>query len=647
MKIQTLARQRTQDHAPEGVGSLIRIVLVALTVTLGLQVIRVFLPMVFDLGERSGTTSSAMKAGALGVLVFLTPVLTPLVRRLLGARASLVATLSALVGLRIVIQVIHPVPLWLSTAATVVTLLGLTLLLLAMQMGGGVLGGYQFVVGSITGLTIDAGLRSAYRSWDYSWQEGAVPLLLAALIGGVMIVALASQTRELTARLEGRAGGAVVGAVVGPFLFLHVLFLQSVAFVSSSGHVSLPAAATVVLAGDAVALGVALWVRGRDSSVLTRLVAGAALVVLAYLLRQVSGAALLGVVVACDGVAAGLFTMALAPRQGRVDGTVWRTSMALALGMLMFMLFLVLYQIGYRVALPFPNSILAPLAALTIFLAARKAPEPRVASHGAPLRLLAGVPLLLLLIPAGMVVTRSDPVVAAGNGSSFRLVSYNAHLGLGPDGQLDLEEVARVILEQHPDVVALQEVVRGWPGAGGLDLAQWLSNRLRMRYVYAPAADDQFGNAILSALPIREAEGIFLPKPTSAMRRSFLRTVIDLGGGHTVTVVDAHLEGGEPALSVQVDSLLRALAGAPNTVVAGDLNMQPENPNRPQFEAAGLESAQDVAGQSQQSTAAVPKFKGDRVDWIFGTADLSFSSFQIGRHTTSDHRPLSVTVRVG
>jgi len=154
---------------------------------------------------------------------------------------------------------------------------------------------------------------------------------------------------------------------------------------------------------------------------------------------------------------------------------------------------------------------------------------------------------------------------------------------------------------------------------------------------------------ILSRLPIRESHGILLPKPTAAMRRSYLRTVIDIGEGHLVTVVDAHLEGGEPLQRTQSESLLDGLAGVPSMVVAGDLNMQPDKANRSLYDAAGLSSAQDLAGQGDLSTAAKAKFRGDGVDWIFGTPDLSFASFVIGEHTTSAHRPgpacLSVLTR--
>lgn len=74
--------------------------------------------------------------------------------------------------------------------------------------------------------------------------------------------------------------------------------------------------------------------------------------------------------------------------------------------------------------------------------------------------------------------------------------------------------------------------------------------------------------------------------------------------------------------------------------------MQPDDPDRARFDEVGLVSAQDSAGRGRASTAAEPKFAGDRVDWIFGAADLLFSKFHIGRSRASDHLPLAVTVVV-
>src|SRR6266542_6450273 len=221
------------EQARGDTGSLSTVALVALTVTLSLQVARVFLPMVFDLGERSGTASSAIKAGALALIVSLAPAIAPVVRRSLGARTSLVTTLATLPGLRIVIQLIHPIPLWLSTTTMVVALLGLALLLVAMKSGEGATGGHVFVLGSLTALAIDTGLRSAYLTWDYAWQSGPVPFLLAMIPGAILVLALARRAGALSA--QGGVGSARTAALVGPFLFLHMLFLQNAAFLSSSG----------------------------------------------------------------------------------------------------------------------------------------------------------------------------------------------------------------------------------------------------------------------------------------------------------------------------------------------------------------------------------------------------------------------------
>jgi len=196
--------------------------------------------MVFDLGERSGMASGAVKAGALAIMVFLAPLIAPVLPRSLGGKTALVTTLSTLASLRVVIQLVHPIPLWLSTVAMVIALLNLTLLLVAMKSREGIARGHEFALGTLAALAIDTGLRSAYWSWDYAWQSGAVPILLAVVLDALVLLACAGQAKDLSARGEVGHGKSRVAALVGPFLFLHVLFLQNVAFISSSGHVSLP-----------------------------------------------------------------------------------------------------------------------------------------------------------------------------------------------------------------------------------------------------------------------------------------------------------------------------------------------------------------------------------------------------------------------
>ena len=165
-----------------------------------------------------------------------------------------------------------------------------------------------------------------------------------------------------------------------------------------------------------------------------------------------------------------------------------------------------------------------------------------------------------------------------------------------------------------------------------------------MTYRFASAADGQFGNVILSRRALIRAQAVSLTRVNGAMHRSYLLVSIDLGGGRSMTVVDAHLEGSDPDHRLQTQQLLAGWGGAAHTVVAGDMNMQPDDPDVPLFETAGFVSAQDQAGMGAIATASRPKFPGDRVDWIFGTADLSFSSFLVGSSDASDHLPLAVTV---
>ena len=153
MKSESVAfeSERVGEKARGHNGSVPRAALVALTVTLTLQVARVFLPMVFDLGERSGMASGAIKAGALAIMVFLAPLIAPVLPRSLGGKTALVTTLSTLAGLRVVIQLVHPIPLWLSTVAMVIALLNLTLLLVTMKSSEGIARGHEFALGTRRG----------------------------------------------------------------------------------------------------------------------------------------------------------------------------------------------------------------------------------------------------------------------------------------------------------------------------------------------------------------------------------------------------------------------------------------------------------------------------------------------------------------
>jgi endonuclease/exonuclease/phosphatase family metal-dependent hydrolase len=110
-------------------------------------------------------------------------------------------------------------------------------------------------------------------------------------------------------------------------------------------------------------------------------------------------------------------------------------------------------------------------------------------------------------------------------------------------------------------------------------------------------------------------------------------------------VIGAHLEGHTVATrTAQVQAILEAWSEDQPLVLAGDLNMQPGQPDQRLFEQAGLQSVQDTIGDPTLSTARDPAFPGDRVDWIWTSRDVPISGFAIVQGPVSDHRPLVVDV---
>lgn len=614
------------------------VALFALSVVLGAQLFRVLFPLAFDLSETTGS----INAGLLTMAVFaLAPLLAAPARRLLGPRAALVLALGGAVAARAAIQLVRPVPLWLAAAGTALALAAWALLAHDLRRDGRA-GSAPFVLGLVLGMAFDTALRAAFWSWDYAWRDGVVPLALTLILGAAVVALLAAGAPGGAGPGEARVGRALPLVLLGPFLLLQLLFLQSVAFVASSSGLSLPAAAALVLVGDALAVAAVLWVGSGAPGPGAVGVAGATLVVAAVLLRKVEGPATAVAILAGHPLAAGLLALGLA--RERPGAAAWRTSAGMAGGLLLFLGLAFAYQVHYDIPLPFPNAVLPPAAAVLLGAPIAFGRRAGAGRRAASWR-LAAAPLALLVVPLALALGR-DSEVRTGDGASLRLVDYNLHMGVNTEGQVDPEAIARVIEAQSPDVVVLQEVPRGWVTNGMTDLAEWMSARLGMPYVYGGAADGQFGNAILSRLPIAEGRTGLLGQFEGTMDRGYVWAVIDLGGGEKVNVIDTHLQHREqdtPIRLKQIAALLDAWGGAERTVIAGDMNDYPESEEFAAFVEAGFLSAQDEAGRGDLPTSWQD---GTRIDYIFATPDLALSDFARPFSKASDHLALAVTVSV-
>lgn len=243
------------------------------------------------------------------------------------------------------------------------------------------------------------------------------------------------------------------------------------------------------------------------------------------------------------------------------------------------------------------------------------------------------------------------------DGGPVRVMTYNIHQGFDTSGRLDLEALAKTIKAESPDVVALQEVSRGWAINGSVDTLVWLSRRLDMPYVWGPAADSVWGNAILSRYPVIRAGYHAMPNNHELfMDRGFIAAEIDVGD----VVVDANddpqvdpirliathfhaysTEGRIP----QTQAVLQHWNGADRTILLGDLNGQPDDPEIEALVEAGLKDSYEDAGASGDSFTYLSKNPYKRIDYIWVSPDLTATDYSVPASQASDHFPVAATVR--
>jgi endonuclease/exonuclease/phosphatase family metal-dependent hydrolase len=226
-------------------------------------------------------------------------------------------------------------------------------------------------------------------------------------------------------------------------------------------------------------------------------------------------------------------------------------------------------------------------------------------------------------------------------------MTYNLHNGFNTDGRLDLESLAEVIEASGAQVVALQEVSRGWLINGSVDMLSWLSQRLNMAPISGPTADLQWGNAILTRFPVAKVHLGSLPPDSLLIRRGYILAEIRTGAGN-LRVIATHLhhirEGGQ-IREQQVPVLIAAWEGAPRTLIMGDFNATPSDPEIQMLYQAGLLDISAEIGPLPHYTY-YSAYPDHQIDYIWTSPDLRFSDFEIPQTTASDHLPLVTTIRL-
>jgi endonuclease/exonuclease/phosphatase family metal-dependent hydrolase len=604
------------------------------------------------LDARAGAGVSAAARAA--VLVYAAPVLLGVVVLALRPRGATVAVVVGLVAARLVAQAQGtPTLAVVGTGAA----LGVAALVAALRHAARA-SGISAATGLVLGAALDIAVRSALVTLDPVWRDGVVAWLVTVAECLAVLGALWLARHRLPHDAQSFAGVARTG-VVGPVLALWALVFASPAFLASQAGVGIQVACLLLLLGMSASTLILrhLPLRGGTGRLtLTRRLEGAGVGLPAALLLPVAVAGayfvhkpwvivpvLVGLVASAVLVARALAEPWRAA-QSRFRAVLGYTVAGLLAG-LGYVLPVLLFQVHYETPLPFDNRWV-PVGAAVLVAALGVGPRP-VADLLRRTQPRTLIPVALLLVPVlGYAVT--PPTGApTQHGDSLRLMSWNVKYGNGVHGQLDLPAIVDAVRAQHPDVLVLQEVNRGWPIGGATDMAEYLSQALRMDYAWSPAADGQFGNAILTRLPMSQVTAVRLPWVQPPQQRSYVGVTLRLESGRTLRLLGTHLQHRQenrPTRIAQINALLGAWNHRPDTIIAGDMNSWPTWPEPQLFRDAGFVSAQDVTGHGDQLTSPTP-VATNRIDYIWGTPDLRFSDFAVlSDVVVSDHFPLVATV---
>ncbi|GGT13115.1 endonuclease/exonuclease/phosphatase family protein [Nonomuraea spiralis] len=610
-------------------------IMLALGLVLLLDVSRVFLPSLITLFGRAGETPPELM-GLYAAAWFILPFLALLAK----PRHALLGGAAALVLARILLQS-GVGQLYVASAgvtAGLVFLYGCAHTVPRRAVPAGIMGG--LCLSLIVHLLLDG--------VDLVWRDGVLPWLAALSV----CAAFLTLVRPPAPDAEVDRAPALTWFLLGP-----AMLLTGVAATGWAKPEESPLSLWQALPGAALLAVVLVMTMAQSArpplSPFFDLVTGVMLVV--FTLTLVMGASYIGVLLIGS---VGLLLAGTA-RPDHPGGR--RTGVAVLGGGLVFFVALFLYYAAYDLDLGFPNgAILVAVAVLVAVLGAvtalvRRAPPPtaRVRMSWLP---PAFAVLLVGLLTLG---TPSAPPVRARQGDTFTLIAYNIRMGYGLDGRLSLDRIASWAAAQKPDVVLLSEVDRGWLLNGGHDDLARIARGLGMRYHFAPAADEVWGDALLTNLPVKQVYSHRLGKhdyPTGAQAQAIVLEV----GGREVGIVNTHLQAPDDQ-APEVAAIARSLASGRDAdeagqggagaegqvrrpvILAGDLNTRPTDPAMEVLKASGLTDPLTAFGDPPTSPADAPK---ERIDHVLITKGLTAVSAQAPRLPYSDHLPLLTTLRL-
>src|SRR5262249_36857072 len=156
-------------------------VIIALAVTLSVQTLRALFPL---LVFRPGVSPQALAIYL--IAVFLSPLLTPILVRVLGAGRTAFPALAALALFRFALQLFpsNDWNLFLATGSLVMALISAPFGIKLLQEADSITV-YKAASAIVLGLAVDSVLNATFFTWDYAWHRDVTSLILAFALSGL------------------------------------------------------------------------------------------------------------------------------------------------------------------------------------------------------------------------------------------------------------------------------------------------------------------------------------------------------------------------------------------------------------------------------------------------------------------------------
>lgn len=241
----------------------------------------------------------------------------------------------------------------------------------------------------------------------------------------------------------------------------------------------------------------------------------------------------------------------------------------------------------------------------------------------------------------------------------WRILTYNVHRCLGPDGILSPERIAEVIGSANPDIVALQELDVHRPRTGGVDQAMTIANALGMTLHFHAAVrvmEEMYGDAILTTKPCRLVKTGHLPGRSLIPKRDprgALWSAVTLGEDE-VQIVNTHLGVTQREREKQVETLLGPdWLSHPDccdpVILAGDFNSVPQGRTY-RLLSAKLGLSHRVVPLERGFPTFPSRLPLLGIDHVFASPSVEIVAADVVRtalaRVASDHLPLAVDFRL-